>query len=186
MLALLLAAATALPPLPPPELWHGARAGMTPAQVVALFPHGRAPAPTTLGFPPVANAVEGGGAAGYAVDEEVFGHPAVATYYFQAGGLLETIVEVQNLRLRHTRDNVEIARDVQAGLTNFYGPPKVCADTDKRGLARLDCRWVTSSVQIGLSYVDYGGLGPALTVAVRSLPPKKRDTGAIFARRGGH
>lgn len=180
------AARPAQQPPTTPELWHGARAGMTPDQVKALFPEGRDAPPTTFGFPPTPNAVEGGGAAGYAVDEEVFGHPAIATYYFNAGRLLEVVVDVQNLRLRHTRDNVQIAREVQSGLLGFYGPAKVCVDSDRKGLARLDCRWTPAGIQVGLSYVDYGGLSPTLDVAVRSAAPKKRFAGAVFGRRGGH
>ena len=191
MLALLLAAATALPPAPPPppppELWHGARAGMTPAQVAALFPKGRGPTAPVIKDPfPSPNMVEGGGGAGWVVDDVIYGHPAVATYYFAAGRLLSVVVDVQNLQLRHTRDNVDVARDVEAGLTNFYGAPKVCADTGKGGLARLDCRWVVRNVQVGLSYVDYGGLNPSLTVATRPLPPKKRSIPFVFSRRGVH
>jgi hypothetical protein len=195
MLALLLAAAAALPsaassprppPAPPPELWHGARAGMTPAEVKALFPQARAPIAINPGPPPIANMVDGGGGAGLAVDEVVFGHPAVATYYFAGGHLLSVIVEVQNMQLRHTRDNVDVAREVQVGLADYYGPPKVCVDTDKRGLARLDCRWVVRGAQVGLSYVDYGGLNPSLSVAARQLPAKKRMIPAVFGRRGVH
>jgi hypothetical protein len=190
MFALILAAAAALPPppLPPPvELWHGARGGMTPAQVAALFPKGRGftPSPIKTAFPSP-NLVEGGGSPGWVVEEEVYGHPAVATYYFANGHLLSVLVDVQNMQLRHTRDNVDVARDVENGLTEYYGAPKVCADTGKGGLARLDCRWVVRGVQIGLSYVDYGGLNPSLTVATRPVPPKKRGATIIFSRRGVH
>ncbi|MGC1303826.1 MAG: hypothetical protein WA840_15780 [Caulobacteraceae bacterium] len=187
MLVFLLAAvATAIPAPPPPppiELWHGAISGMSPAQVQALFPKGRQPQ-LAVGYPPVPNMVEGGGGAGYAVDEDIFGHSAVATYYFQAGRLLEVIVDVKNMGLRRTRDNVDVARQIEGGLTNYYGPPKVCADTDKRGLARLDCRWTVRSLQVGMSYVDYGGLSPSLTIAARSLAPKRKVGPAIFPRRG--
>lgn len=116
----------------------------------------------------------------------VYGHPSVATYYFAGGRLLSVLVDVQNMQLRHTRDNVEIARDVENGLTDYYGAPKVCADTGKGGLARLDCRWVVRGVQVGLSYVDYGGLSPSLTVAARPMPPKKRAAPIVFSRRGIH
>lgn len=191
MLALILAAATALPPgpppPPPPELWHGARAGMTAPQVAALFPkgHGFTPSPIKTAFPSP-NLVEGGGSPGWVVEEMVYGHPSVATYYFAGGRLLSVLVDVQNMQLRHTRDNVEIARDVENGLTDYYGAPKVCADTGKGGLARLDCRWVVRGVQVGLSYVDYGGLSPSLTVAARPMPPKKRAAPIVFSRRGIH
>ena len=186
MLALLAAAAALAVPSPPPvapELWRGARVGMTPAQVQALFPEGRAAAPVLLTLPPVANAVVGGSAA-WAVDEAVFGRPALATYYFSPAGLLEVVVNVRGLRLRHTRDNVETARAIRTGLVAYYGQPKVCEDTARRGLDRLDCRWVTPSVQVGLSYVDYGGLGPNLDVAIRTLPGRVRENGATFSRHG--
>ena len=167
----------------PPELWRGARVGMTAAQVKALFPDARTAAPPLVTTPPVANAVTGG-AAGWAVDEQVFGHPALATYYFGPTGLLEVVVSVKGLRLRHTRDNVGIARDVRGGLLSYYGAPKVCLDTNRHGLVRLDCRWVQRRVQVGLSYVDYGGLAPNLDVAVRAMPPKILESGATFARHG--
>ena len=169
---------------PSPELWRGARVGMKAAQVAALFPQGRAAAPVLVTRPPVANAVTDGLAA-WAVDEQVFGRPALATYYFSpTGGLLEVVVNVKDLRLRHTRDNVEQARAIRTGLIQYYGQPKVCLDTARRGLDRLDCRWVTRSVQVGLSYVDYGGLGPNLDVAVRALPPRLHERGAAFRLRG--
>ena len=186
MLALLAAAAAlAAPPPPPlaPELWGGAGVNITVAKVAALFPEGRTAAPVVLSIPPVGNAVVGGGAA-WAVDEAVFGRPALATYYFSATGLLEVVVNVRGLRLRHTRDNVETARAIRTGLVAYYGRPKVCADTARRGLDRLDCRWVTPSVQVGLSYVDYGGLGPNLDVAIRALPGKIHENGATFSRHG--
>ena len=192
MLALLvLAAAVVAPPpaaAPPPslapELWRGARVGMTLAQVEALFPAGRAAAASLVTRPPVANAVTGA-SAGWAVDEQVFGRPALATYYFApVGGLLEVVVTVQNLRLRHTRDNVDTARAIRNGLLQYYGQPEVCLDTADHGLDRLDCRWVTRSVQVGLSYVDYGGLAPNLDVAVRSLPAKLHEPGAVFRQHG--
>ena len=184
MLALLAAAVTAMPPAPPaPELWRDTRVGMTAPQVQALFPYGRPAAPLLVSRPPVANAVVGA-AAGWAVDEVVFGHPALATYYFGPAGLLEVVVSVKDLRLRHTRDNVDIARDIRTGLLSYYGRPKVCLDTSRRGLDRLDCRWVTRSVQVGLSYVDYGGLGPELDVAVRAPAQRDHETGENFRRKG--
>ncbi len=197
MLALLAAAALAAaasaaapavapPPGPAvltPELWRGARVGMTQEQVHALFPVARSAPPTLLTRPPVSNAVVGGSAV-WAVDEEVFGRPAYATYYFGPAGLLEVVVSVKGLRIRHTRDNFETARGIRTGLLQYYGRPRVCEDTAKRGLDRLDCRWVTPSVQVGLSYVDYGGLSPNLDVAVRALAGKLRETGPVFGRHG--
>ncbi|WP_174301716.1 hypothetical protein [Caulobacter sp. S45] len=192
MLALLAAAAltatgpAAAPPRGPPpgpELWRGARAGMTQEQVHALFPMARQAPANLITRPPVANAVVGGSAI-WAVDEEVFGRPAYATYYFGPSGLLEVVVNVKGLRLRHTRDNFEIARGIRAGLLQYYGRPTVCEDTAKRGLDRLDCRWVTPSVQVGLSYVDYGGLSPNLDVAVRAPAGRLHETGPVFGRHG--
>ena len=166
-----------------PELWRGARVGMTSNQVHALFPMARTAPSQLITRPPVANAVAGGSAV-WAVDEEVFGRPAYATYYFGPAGLLEVVVNVQGLRIRHTRDNVQAARDIRTGLLQYYGRPRVCEDTAKRGLDRLDCRWVTPSVQVGLSYVDYGGLSPNLDVAVRALAGKLHETGPVFGRHG--
>ena len=166
-----------------PELWRGARVGMTPDQVHALFPMARSAPSQLITRPPVANAVVGGSAV-WAVEEEVFGRPANATYYFGPGGLLEVVVNVQGLRIRHTRDNVQTARSIRTGLLQYYGHPRVCEDTAKRGLDRLDCRWVTPSVQVGLSYVDYGGLSPNLDVAVRALAGKLHETGPVFGRHG--
>ncbi len=191
MLALIAAAVLAAAPSAPAvngppttaELWRGARINMTVAQVQALFPDGRPPAPLLVTLPPVANAVVGG-SAGWAVDEQVFGHPALATYYFSPTGLLEVVVSVKGLRLRHTRDNVGVARDIRAGLLRYYGRPTVCEDTARRGLDRLDCRWATHQVQVGLSYVDYGGLGPNLDVAIRAPAGRLRENGAVFGRHG--
>ena len=166
-----------------PELWRGARVGMTPDQVHSLFPMARS-APTSLVTrPPVANAVVGGSAV-WAVDEEVFGRSAYATYYFGSAGLLEVVVNVKGLRVRHTRDNFETARAIRSGLLQYYGRPTVCEDTAKRGLDRLDCRWATPLVQVGLSYVDYGGLSPNLDVAVRAPAGKLHETGPVFGRHG--
>ena len=189
MLALLAAAAlAAAPPAPAPsplgpELWRGARVGMTPGEVHALFPMARTALADLITRPPVANAVVGGSAV-WAVDEEVFGRPSYATYYFGPAGLLEVVVNVKGLRIRHTRDNVEVARAVRAGLLQYYGRPTVCEDTARRGLDRLDCRWATPSVQVGLSYVDYGGLSPNLDVAVRALAGRLHESGPVFGRHG--
>ncbi len=177
------ASAAAEPSRLSPELWRGARVGMTSDQVHALFPMARSAPSRLITRPPVANAVVGGSAL-WAVDEEVFGRPANATYYFGPGGLLEVVVNVQGLRIRHTRDNFQTARDIRTGLLQYYGRPRVCEDTAKRGLDRLDCRWVTPSVQVGLSYVDYGGLSPNLDVAVRALAGKLHETGPVFGRHG--
>ena len=176
-----------LPPPPPghpqPELWRGARVGMSIPQVAALFPGFRPASATLTTRPPVPNAVIGGGAV-LAANEQVFGYPALATFYFAPSGLIEVVVGVRNLRLRHTLDNVGIARDIRTGLLRYYGAPKVCLDTDTRGLVRLDCRWTTRAVQVGLSYVDYGGLSPNLDLAIRAMPPRVRETGSVFARHG--
>jgi hypothetical protein len=172
-----------IPGQPRPELWRGAKVGMSVDQVRALNPEARQAASQLVTRPPVANAVVGASAV-LAVDEQVFGYPAVATYYFGPTGLLEVVVNVGSLRLHHTLDNVTVARSIRDGLFQYYGRPKVCLDTDKRGLARLDCRWTARSVQVGLSYVDYGGLSPNLDVAVRAMPIKVHETGAVFARHG--
>ena len=188
-----LAAVTATQPAPvasvpqptAPELWRGARLGMTSNQVKALFPDARPAASQLFTRPPVPNTVAGATAT-WAVDEQVFGRSALATYYFApSGGLLEVVVTVNNLRLRHTRDNVEVARGIRAGLVQYYGVPKVCLDTADHGLDRLDCRWTTRGVQVGLSYVDYGGLSPNLDVAVRGLPTRLYEQGPVFRQHGG-
>jgi hypothetical protein len=174
VLAAAVAAAGAAEPVQAPELWRGSHVGMTLAEVQALFPTGHGAAPTLVS----------GGAAVWAVDETVFGRDALATYYFAGGRLLEVVVSVKGLHLRHTRDNVDDARDLRQALARYYGPPKVCVDADRRGLARLDCRWVTPTIQVGLSYVDYGGLAPSLDVAVRALPGRVREHGAVFRQHG--
>jgi hypothetical protein len=178
------APAVPLPGQPHPELWRGAKAGMTRDQVIHLFPDARQAASSLVGHPRIPNAVIGGDAQ-LAVNEQVFGYPAVATYYFsQAVGLVEVVVSVRDLRLRHTLDNVSVARDIRTGLLAYYGKPKVCLDTDQRGLVRLDCRWTSRAVQVGLSYLEYGGLSPNLDVAIRAMPPKLHEHGATFARHG--
>jgi hypothetical protein len=172
------AAVSAAPPPPQPELWRGATVGMTLAQVQELFPTGHAVA--GLG-------VEGGGTPGWAMAESVYGLPGTATFYFAGGTLREVLVSVTGVRPVHTADNLQVARNLEAALSGYYGKAAACVDSSARGLTRLDCDWSARGVRVGLSYQDLGGRTPTLDVAVRPVEPPKRRPGALFghkARRG--
>jgi hypothetical protein len=167
--------ASAKPPAaPPPELWRGALVGMPLAQVQAMFPKGYGAGGT---------GVEGGGAPGWAMAEQVYGRSGIATFYFRSGLLSEVLVELNDVKPNSTRTNFEQARDLKAALSDYYGKPATCVDTDKRGLDRLDCRWEHNGVQVGLSYQDFGGQSPVLDVAVKQIIPKPYNPGAIFGRK---
>ena len=155
-LAALLAAAVAAQAAPAanaPEIWRGARAGMTIEQVQGLFPQGRPTGSATPG--------ETGAVPAWAIDEQVYGRDGVAT-----------------------QGNLSAARTLATQLSGYYGKPKACVDLDRRGLARMDCRWSAGKLDVGLSYLDYGGANPTLDVSVRLQPAKPPQTGAVFKTKG--
>lgn len=164
-------------PPPPPELWSGARVGMTLDDVQALFPMGRAAR---------GSGVSGGATPAWAIDQPVYGRPGVATFYFNNGRLAEVLVSIRDLALRHTRENLQAARALEMQLDGYYGQAAQCVDGSKRGLGRLDCHWFARGVSVGLSYQDFGGLSPELDVAVRPLSAKDAFQGALFGHRARH
>ena len=177
-----------------PEIWRGARAGMTIEQVQELFPKGRAaavPAPTT-GAPPdqgvrVAartSTTAVGALPVWSMDETIYGRDGVATFYFQSGRLVATLVSLEKIKAHGTQANLDAARDLARDLSGYYGKPKDCVDVDRHGLARMDCRWSAGRLDVGLSYLDYGGASSTLNVSVRLQSPKPPETGAAFKAKG--
>lgn len=174
MIAGMILAAAVATAAPPPELWRGARVGMTPSQVQEMFPTGRAA--SGLG-------VEGGGAPGWAMDEPVYGWPGTATFYFAGGRLTEVLVSLKDIKPSHTADNLKVARNLETALDGYYGKPAQCVDTSRGGMTRVDCGWSARGVRVGLSYQDLGGFSPTLDVAVRPQEPPKTNRGAAFGRK---
>ncbi len=159
-----------------PEIWRGAHAGMTAAQVGELFPNGHAPPGDT---PAMSGAI-----AGWSMDEEVYGRAGVATFYFTAGRLSSTLVSLKEVPVRSTGANLTAARALATELSGYYGKPKDCVDVSKHSLNRMDCRWSTPGVLVGLSYLDYGGASPTLDLAVQLPAAKPAVTGAVFKSKG--
>ncbi len=168
-------AAAAVQPAGSPELWRGALVGMPLTQVQALFPSG---------YPSGGLGVVGGGVPAWAMTEHVYGRSGIATFYFNADHLSEVLVELSDIKANSTQTNFQQARELKTALSDYYGKPVQCVNTDRRGLDRLDCRWTHNGVQVGLSYQDFGGASPVLDVAVKQIAPKPYNAGAVFGHKG--
>ncbi len=180
LIALLAAAAAASAPPPgggAPELWRGARVNMSLQQVEEMFPGGR-----TLGGP----ALEDGAAPAWMIDENVYGKPGGAAFYFSGGALTSVIVELKDIQPRRTAENMKDARALETAMEGYYGKPSRCIESTRRGLDRLDCFWAVRGVDVGLSYQDFGGASPYFDVAIRALKARPPRTGAHFRAKGQH
>ena len=169
------AASVSTPVRARPELWRGARVGMTLEAVQELFPKGRPGA----GAPLVSGAT-----ALWAMDDEVYGRPGVATFYFLAGRLNAVLVDLNEIKTRSTSENFHAARELRTALSGYYGTPKECVDISKHGLDRLGCRWTYNGVLVGLSYLDFGGKSAVLDIAIRQPPPRPATNTAPFSPKG--
>ena len=145
-----------------PELWRGARIGMTPGDVAALFPKATASAGETLpdgSRSALMLAVDPGDALGS------------AQFYFGPNGLDSIIVNRPDVVAHDTNGNLAKAHRIQDQLTTEHGQPSAC--TEQRRIAALTCVWILGDAKAILSYRDIGGAAPALNVSFRRLNDAK-------------
>jgi hypothetical protein len=156
--ALLTMGATAAPPTGP-NLWNGARAGASIDQVAAAVPEAK---------PATGQVLEDGSRSGLSAPAELAGAPAEAIFFFRAKALSAVLVERSALQAGHGAENLAEARRVVGLATSQYGPPHRCAD--RAELAALTCVWTTGPVRVAVSYHDFGGGSPGLSILYRAAP----------------
>ena len=152
----------ATPPPPPlplgPELWHGARIGMSQADVATHFPAATPSAGETL---------PNGAKSALSLSAPLGGAPATAQFYFDAHGLAAVIIDRRDVAAGKTDENLAKAHQVVDQLTSEYGKPANCSE--QRRLAALTCIWTLGEAKAVASYRDVGGAAPTLTVSFRKL-----------------
>ncbi|HEX4180297.1 MAG TPA: hypothetical protein VHY32_05865 [Caulobacteraceae bacterium] len=155
------------PPPPPlgPELWRGARIGMSQNDVTALFPKAT---------PSKGEILPTGARSGLTLPVTVGGAAANAQFYFDTSGLQTIIIDRPDVVAGKTDENLAKARRIIADVTAAWGAPASCID--RRRLAALNCTWKLEKTQTVVSYRDVAGFAPSLNIAFR-----KRDDLKIWA-----
>jgi hypothetical protein len=143
-----------------PLLWGGAQAGATIDQVAAAIPQAK---------PQTGLVLEDGSQSGLAAAATLAGAPAEALFYFRGKALSAVVVENRALAPGHSRENMAAARRILGLAKSQYGAPHRCIDRPE--LAALNCIWTTGPVRIAISYHDFGGGSPVLSIIYRPAPP---------------
>jgi hypothetical protein len=173
--------ALAVAPIPKLELWRGAMLGMTPDQVKTLFPAGHPPTP--IGKAGGLPAQDDGAQPLWQMADQVYGRSGVATFFFRDNRLVSLTVDLNAVKPHATIGNMEDARALETAFSGYYGKPKLCFDRTAGGLDQVDCRWQGHGLRIGLSYQDFGGASPYMSVAIRPVPPPPRAKTPFFGKR---
>jgi hypothetical protein len=143
---------------PPPEIWHGARFGMTPRQVLKLFPAAR---------PTVAGASLAGDVEGASMLTRVADHDTVARFFFGKKGLRTVELDITDVETGRTAGNLVEAHEFGELLAQKYGPAQACASPQQQALVQsYRCRWTSDPVRIELEYRE-AAPPPTLTVVYR-------------------
>jgi hypothetical protein len=142
-----------------PILWSGVQAGSTIDQVAAAVPQAK---------PKTGQGLEDGSLAGLAAPAELAGSPAQAVFFFRGKTLSAVMVESQALSAGHGPQNLAEARRIVGLAKSQYGAPHRCLDRPE--LAALNCVWTTGPVRIAISYHDFGGGSPGLSIIYRAAP----------------
>jgi hypothetical protein len=156
----LLTLAAAAPIPSGPELWNGVKAGATIDQVNDATPQAK---------PVTTQMLEDGSQSGLSAPALLAGSPAEALFFFRFKGLSAVLVESKALKAGHGPENLAEARRIVALATSQYGAPGRCVD--RAQLAALNCTWTTSAIKVVVSYHDFGGGSPALTVLYTPVKP---------------
>lgn len=153
-------------PAPPrplgPELWRGARVGMSPEDIAARFPKA---------VPSKGEALAKGPKSALSLPVQLGGVAAVAQFYFTVDGLDSIIIDRSDLAAHKTDQNLVKAHQIVDQLTQDYGAPKTCAEQPR--VAALTCSWVLGEAKATVSYRDIGGAAPALSLSYRRLDDTK-------------
>jgi hypothetical protein len=143
------------------ELWKGARLGMTPAQVQALFPSAITPTkPDHMRGAPELLAIEG---------VEFAAQKASAEFYFR-----DEHLEVVLLRFNVApgdQSNLQKEKQIHDLLTQQYGAAYKCDNTDNLTAKIHTCDWYSNDVRIGFIYLEIPG-NAVLNVAYRKGQPQ--------------
>ena len=143
----------------PVVLWNGAASGMSIDQVYALFPASQ---------PATGQTLEDGAVEALSLPALIDGMPADALFFFRGRDLDAVVVRQEALdRSERSRNLAEAARLVQLASSQ-YGRPSRCAQ--RRNIAAVSCRWLAGGLDVGLSYHDFGGGSPALSILYRAAP----------------
>ncbi|HZC17352.1 MAG TPA: hypothetical protein VE309_11375 [Caulobacteraceae bacterium] len=136
-----------------PDLWNGALAGASIDQVAAATPQAK---------PATGQVLEDGSQSGLSAPAQLAGSPAEAIFFFQVKSLSAVLVESRAMKSGRGPENLAEARRIVGLATSQYGPPQRCID--RAELAALNCTWTTGSIKVAVSYHDFGGGSPALSV----------------------
>lgn len=180
MIAPLFAAALAVtptpgaPPAPAPaavEIWRGARVGMSPAQVQALFPAAEV---LSDGESLLDNAKARVRLAHVRIPS---GDPGSAAFYFRSDALNE-VRFVADVPSGRTEVNLRRAQAIADELSKTYGKPTTCGP--RQGLLAFECDWLTDRLSVSVTYMDVAGQSPLLETAIRAVsdpyPASSRPT----------
>jgi hypothetical protein len=189
LVALLATAAPTASPIPAPpaatpvaqELWRGAKVGMAAKAVQDLFPQGHAPYGEGRNY--ALPAQDDGAQPIWQMDEQVYGRPAVATFFAKNGGLTSVILKLTGLKAHATLGNMGDARALKTAFSGYYGAPRQCFDSTARGLDQIACTWEGHGLRIGLSYQDFAGSSPFMIISIRPIPAPHKPPPVIFGRR---
>jgi hypothetical protein len=154
--------ATATPVSLGPELWRGARIGMTVDDVASRFPG----ATVSKG-----EVLSDGSMSALIQSVELGGAPATAQFYFNRNGLDAIIIDRPDVLVGRGAENLVKAHGLIDQLTAAYGKPAAC--TEQRRVAALSCTWALGEAKAVASYRDVGGASPALSVSYRRLNDAK-------------
>jgi hypothetical protein len=142
-----------------PEIWHGARVGMTPTQVLKLFPAAR---------PTIAGGALAGDVEGASMATRVADHDVLARFYFGKKGLSAVELDIADIETGRTAANLVEAHQFGDLLAQKYGPAQVCATPQPQALVQsYSCRWTGGLVRIELEYRE-AAPPPTLTVVYRA------------------
>ena len=139
-----------------PNLWNGAEAGMTIDRVAAQVPRAT---------PATGQVLEDGSQSGLSAPAELAGAPAEAIFFFRGKGLSAVMVESHAMQSGRGPENLAEARRIVALAASQYGQARKCIE--RRELAALNCVWTAGSIKVAVSYHDFGGGSPALSVLYR-------------------
>jgi hypothetical protein len=149
------AAAGGLPA--PVDLWNGAQAGMSVDAVYALFSGAQ---------PATGQSLENGAIEALSAPATIDGRAANALFFFRDKVLDAVLVEQRDVQRGQRSQNLAEARELVTFATQRYGAPNRCADW--RGVAALSCTWRDDGLAVAVSYHDFGGGSPSLSILYRA------------------
>jgi hypothetical protein len=141
------------------DLWKGARVGMSVDQVYALFDSAQ---------PETGQSLANGAVEALSLQATIAGQPADALFFFRDKALDAVLIEQRNVRRDQRPHNLAEARELVSFATLRYGAPGRCADW--RQVAALSCTWRVGGLSVGVSYLDFGGGSPRLSIIYRASP----------------